>query len=577
MKKTILLFWFHFLICQTTLFAQSAIDMAWCLSDENNGFETRNGRVVRVNLARIGKSKENKSFYKLKKMEQLCLSLQVFSSFETDRFAKVFPHLQEVQIRRFHEDAQSVSPSDYFKLLSLARLQKLTIERLQIDNNKINTRLGAKSRLKSLDVSVILKGRLLPVLEHLQLESLRLQYLQSGRTVNTDDLDLINKQKNLKTLSFVGHSIVEVKKNKINIEKLKSLRQLATLSLYNISFDPSQLMMLPKLKVLKIRRCHLTSSSFEKLFQHPSLEKVEVIECSHKDLGITSPLKPVKSRLKLIKLSLIPVTDLKYFANSGCELHLTLGMNIATRAVEGFFPLPGDYYLRKLTEDDLKSIKKCPTITKFKFSGLITETTKSIVIGLAKLPALMSLEINFVSLDKSAYLPKGKKNKSNLRRIVLLTNPRLSPILVNEMLSSDTESLSIRCSSESSSSEIALWKNTDFKSVPKLRSLYLEDFFITEKNFYLPVELLPPSLKLLSLQFSSIEIDRLAGLLSRCKNLEQLKILNGFFEKKPGFSQLNKLKTIKRIELLGCNLKADVVKKLKVESLRIGGIEMFSW
>ena len=560
---------------------QAKSDMTWCLSIEPNGFELRDGQVIHVNLAKKFDNSNLPELLQLNHLEQLFLSLQAFAGINLDQFPDAFPNLNEIQIRKQNlRKPPGVSLARFHNLLALPALQKLTIEHLHVDAEEASSVPFAKSNVERLDLSLTQKTQLKPILDRVQLTSLRLQYIQDQSSFNADDLETINQQKNLESLSLFGS--FQSSNRTLNLSKLKDLHHLKELSLANVRFNPEDLKNFPHLKTLSIRRSSFRDSSFENLMNHPSLETIEVIECPHKWLKITKPLSPTRSPLKLIKLSVIPVTDLKYFANCGCELHLNLGAPKISHTSERTFPCSFTPKGRNLlTEENLSLISQCPNITEFSISGC-GATTIPVLAKIADVPSFKSIVLDRIYLHQddeindieNSVMPERRNEK--LQRLSFISGCKLDPLFVSNMIGSNLEVLSLYGSHDVQVPE-EFWSSFDQHSTPKLRSLQLTDVDFDKGQLNLPADFSLPALETLKIEFSFFGMDALKSLLDRCKNLEQLLIHSSVKVKEADLTQLNEFKKLNTIELFNCDVDPTAAAKLNAKHVRIGGKDMFDW
>lgn len=574
----------------TNLSAQTPVDMEWCLSEgrsiEGGGIEFRNGRIIGVNLAGIDTDAQKSNLLKLPDLEYLRLSNQALDSLGAPAITKYFANLNELDIRYLSsaksEDV-SVAFSEYRQLLTLPHLTSLTIELLKLSDNGAKPASLSESPIKQLDAAIYLKSSLSHLLDGLQLKQLRLQLLNKSRSLNADDLEVINKQNILESFSFVGGSNVSFVEpsdaagpTKIDFSKLNGLSQLKELSLFNVDFDPAELKNFPQLKLLKIRECRFESSSFEVLFHHPSLEKVVVLASSNHDLGLSKPLQPVESKLKQIDLIMTPFSELDTFANVNCNLHVTFGNTNAKRNSERF-NCAFDYVTRQLTKPELNQLIKLKKLSEVKFAKFSNVTTESAILRLASKPSLRSLEVIGADIKGSTWESRENHRTAHLQHLSLITYSGQPTRLINALLNPNLLSLSISYNYDRKNRSRNRKQSLQVPPLPKLQSLYLDNFSFPRDNAYLPVPFIPKSLKRISLDRCDLDSEILTRMLTRASQLEQFQMVMGYFSDDVDLRMLNNFPHLKSVDLFDFQVSAEVAQRLKARQVRVGGSEMFSW
>ncbi|QDT40832.1 hypothetical protein Pan241w_08910 [Gimesia alba] len=566
------------------------VDMGWCLSDHGDrisgGFELRNGRVIGVNLAEIRDDTDQSKLFALSDLEYLRLTNQAFRVIGAQSISKHFASLKDLNIR--YEMNQEIENStitftEYQQLLTLPQLNKLTVELLQLTDERTAPSESSVSPVEHLDLALNLQSPLLPVLDGLHLKTLRLQLLRESRPLNAEDLKNINQQVDLESFTFFGPSLVslsgpsDVQPAKIDFSRLKGLSRLQELSLCNVDFDPAGLTHLPQLKRLKIRECQLRESPFEVLFQHPTLEILIIQGCTNEDLGLKQPLSTVDSKLKQIDLEMVSLSELKMFANVNCDLYVTLGSMNSERCLERFFCSIGPS-VPQLTELEYNQLSKLKKMSELKLvHNLPGRIDPAAILRFAAIPSLHSLVVKETNIEGAqGKFPRIQRNP-RLQHLVLLTYPGPAPGVLNQLLHSELLSLSIRNNKYAERRPVNPWEGLEVVPLSQLQKLDLADFQFLRDASSIPEQFLPRSLKQISFEYCDLDADSLVHLIKRANQLELFHANSSDFVEDVDLRILNDCSDLKRIDLFNSQVPAEVAFQLKARHVRVGGAEMFSW
>ncbi len=567
------------------------VEMDWCLSDTggiiSSGFELRDGRVIGVNLARIKEESVSEKLLALRELESLRLTTQAFDALGSEAISNQLTQLNELCIRfeaSSASDQGAIAFAEYRRLLTLPHLKKLTVEILQLTEDGNSLPVTPVSPILQLDVAVNLQSQLSPVLDGLQLKHLRLQLTRDSRPFTADDLEEINRQLSLESFTFFGPTLFtfpgqsRVEPARIDFSRLNRLNRLQEVSLCNVHFDPAGLLHLPRLKQITIRECQLETSSFEALLQHPSLEKVVVLGCSNEDLRISQRLPSVDSKLKQIDLEMVSLAELKMFANLNCDMRVTLGSINSDRYLERFYCAIGNS-VQQVGVPEVQQLGQLKTMSELTLVNRLPGTIDcGTMLSLAALPKLRSLSMNRANLKQTkGPLPRFKANPQ-LQHLFLLTYPGPAPEMLNQLLSPELLSLSLRASQYTEQHPVDPWKILTVPPLSQLQKLELSDFQFLRDKSRIPVQFLPRSLRQITFEFCDLDADCLDYISKQSPQLKEFRITGlSSVSKDDDLLMLNRYSNLERIDLFNSQISAGVAFQLNASHVRIGGEEMFDW
>ncbi|MCA9020522.1 MAG: hypothetical protein KDA74_10290 [Planctomycetaceae bacterium] len=567
------------------------VEMDWCLADSgnviSNGFELRDGRVTGINLATVKDETVPAKLLALQDLETLRLTTQAFDTLGADAISSQLTKLNELCIRLeplSENDQGTVTLNDYQRLLTLPHLKKLTVEILELNEDRDTHPARSISSLEQLDAAINLQSQLSSILSSLKLKRLRLQLTRDSRPLDVQDLQEINRQSDLESFTLFGPTLItfpgqpQVEPARIDFRQLKGLSRLQELSLCNVHFDPQGLLQLPQLKRLTIRECQLEASSFAVLLEHPSLQKIVVLGCTNEDLNLTRPLPPVDTKLKQIDLQMVSLAELKMFANVNCDLHVTLGNMNSERYLERFFCSLGDS-IPQVGAPELQQLDQLKTMSEFELLHSVSGRIEpAILVRLAVLPGLRSLVVDGANLEKTmARLPPVDR-LPRLQHLSLLTYPGPASGVLNQLLQPELRSLSLRSSRPREKQPFNPWKGLSVAPLSQLQQVELSDYRFLESGSRIPKQFLSPSLKQITFEFCDLDRDCLKQISAQAPRLKKFRMSGqSAISQESDLLLLNRFTNLEQVDLFDSDVTAKIAFQLQSRHVRIGGEEMFQW
>lgn len=301
-------------------------------------------------------------------------------------------------------------------ILSLPALTTLCIRRSQTTERIASSiaecrKVLPRSNISSMSLPFWRAGDLSQILSTVQLSTLTIRLLD-GHQMTQSDWQAISAQQNLERLTIVGPSgFIE----DLELSSLASLRQLKSLSLMHMKFNPKLLAVFNSLEKLSVNRCQATSSILE-VFEHQTLRTLVIRDCTLRELDVEArdATGPGPPREVSIELQFPELTDIPSFDFPNVRVSVTTGNNCES----DLSPFDTDWQTETLrmyerpclgmnTIDELdlaaaERLSKMRALRSITVSGDGIVTTHAVIERLLEMPSPEHIDLSGMSAPDSS-------------------------------------------------------------------------------------------------------------------------------------------------------------------------------
>lgn len=542
-------------------------DSATALLEKDWDLTLRNGKVVAACVLRGGDYALVDGRATFRDIESMKTDADKLLSLGTERFVKHFPGIRRLNIQPALRNDKQLTADDFRILLSLSDLRDLCIEDVgSITDERVETRVF--SQLEALRVTLRGKTSAADLIRGLPLKQLRVVGSNDDNFVGIMSAIAANPE-----LEVLGLSMRHVgPRQQIDLSPLVGLARLKSLKIQNATIDPQQLGQLKHLKVLRLCNCRFTSSG-DVIFRQPTLEKL-VLELQLLDnLRVSQPVVEVGESLKSIELWLPSFRDLPLFANTPCDLGITLGSTspslITCYEARSF---RGDHVIGILGDSEVKVFSTLKRVKELRITGGNTtgyvKISESAVAALVESTSIESLEIEG-EIDGPVLPAKSERLQSRLKHLSLSSFPPQSRLLHSVMAGAELESLSVDFPVVPQGVD----RTRRLKSHPNLKSLELRYLVDGDLTSEIAMSLNSPALHRLTIDDGVIAAGEIRKLIAAAPNLEEVELLDCTFVDEREGLLLNELQHLRQVSVINCEVSLQALLRLNATVLRIGNRE----